>query len=167
MLNNINIIYSVIIVIIILVIYLSRSYERDLLKGFWKADADFCDKADLSYFILYIGNSSVFSGHSSYIVASNINGIILNNQVKMSFSGLSINPLINNKRKYNIDIDWLDDEIDDDVFPSCLSAEFYPKYGKLVLYKDDDIKAILYKDSQMTSLESSGLLLPDETLDLD
>jgi len=64
-------------------------------------------------------------------------------------------------KNYNACIDWLDESPGDDVFPSEFQATYYPKYGKIVFYQDSKVLAILWKDCQMSSLQTEDELLPD------
>ena len=75
------ILYGIIITLIIIAIFYLRSIENALMKGFWKADIDFCETADLDMFILYIGESDYYNTNG-YLLAKNKAGIILNNPIK-------------------------------------------------------------------------------------
>ena len=41
---------SIIIFMLVLMTFMSRATEDSYLKGFWRADADFCDRAELEMF---------------------------------------------------------------------------------------------------------------------
>ncbi len=51
-------------------------------------------------------------------------------------------------KKFTIEFDGINniDEIEE-VFPSIQTLEYYPIFGKIVLYNNDTITAILYKNS--------------------
>jgi hypothetical protein len=139
-------ILAVCLVFIIFIIWQARSFERANLKGFWKADATFCEQAELHMFMLYVGDNF------GYLLAKNQNGIILNNPIKIDFSGMSLSPIINDRTDYTVNIDFQDNPPDSDVILDQLSAEYYPKNNKLILYSDDTIYAILYKDSALSGI---------------
>jgi hypothetical protein len=135
-----------------------------MLKGFWCANASFCQDADLDWFVLYIGDDDGIIKHSryGYICVANHDGIIINSSITINF-GLStaITPGLSHCKTYNINIEWDDDEPDiEDVFPSNLQLTYYPKYGKIVLYKNDTVKAILWKDLQTSAISSTEEMLP-------
>ena len=167
-----EIVIAFIIVLYILLVYYSRSLDKSLLCGFWKASLDYCESADLDLFILYISKKttmlgSILGGNYGYMLIKNSDGIILNCPLIIYFSSWNMWPYLTNKVNYNTTIEWVtekSDQPDENVFPSKLSAEFYPKYGKLVLYKNDTIQAILYKDCHLSSMDCENLLLPSSTV---
>ena len=73
---------SIIIFMLVLMTFMSRATEDSYLKGFWRADADFCDRAELEMFVLYLGDNVGYVKHcrNGYILAANQQGIILNYQ---------------------------------------------------------------------------------------
>ena len=156
---------SIIIFMLVLMTFMSRAAEDSYLKGFWRADADFCDRAELEMFVLYLGDHVGYIRHcrNGYILAANQQGIILNNPIKMTLSGnINIMPGIAKCKNYNASIDWMESAPDDpDTFPSEFQATYYPKYGKLVLYQGDEVLASLWKDCQMSAMTSDDTLLPD------
>ena len=157
---------SVVILIILLIIYTSRKIEDTMLRGFWTANASFCQDADLEWFVLYLGDDSGYVGHCrySYICAANAEGIILNHPITINFGqSMCLKPGITHCKTYNITIDWHDDDPDiEDVFPSNMQLAYYPKYGKIVLYKGDTTKAILWKDLQTSAIASTDSLIPSD-----
>jgi hypothetical protein len=156
---------SIIIFMIVIMIFMSRSAEDKLLKGFWRADADFCDRAELEMFVLYLGDDIGYIKHcrNGYLLAANKGGFILNNPIKLTLSGnVNILPGMAKTKNYNASIDWLESEPEDpNAFPSEFQAAYYPAYGKLVLYQDDEVLASLWKDSQMSALTSDEALIPN------
>ncbi len=157
---------AVIIFMFVLITFTSRVAEDNLLKGFWRADADFCDRAELEMFVLYLGDNVGYINHcrNGYILAANQQGIILNNPIKLTLSGnVNILPGMARSKNYNAYIDWQESPPEDpETFPSEFSATYYPRHGKLVLYRDDEVLASLWKDCQMSALGASDeKLLPD------
>lgn len=159
------IIGSIIIFMIVIMTFMSRASEDALLKGFWRADADFCDRAELEMFVLYLGDNIGYIRHcrNGYILAANQQGIILNNPIKIILSGnINIMPGISTSKNYNANIDWLESPLDDsETFPSEFQLTYYPRYGKLILYRGDEVLASLWKDCQMSAMSSDDVLIPD------
>ena len=54
---------SIIIFMLVLMTFMSRATEDSYLKGFWRADADFCDRAELEMFVLYLGDNVGYVKH--------------------------------------------------------------------------------------------------------
>jgi len=143
-----------------------RSVENNVLSGFWKADADFLQSADLLNMHLYIEPGNFFTTtREGYILATNINGIIINNPVKFTInSSALLNPILPYQRDlciYDINIDWLDDE-EYDFFPSDQQIYLYTSNYKMYLAKDDEVYAILYRDHAMDDYSNVG---PDNLKD--
>ena len=162
---------SIVIFVIVLLIFMARGSENTLLKGFWRADADFCNNAELEMFVLYISDNTGYINHTrnGYILAANKQGIILNNPITLSFSGgVHFSPMLVGKKNYTVTIDWNGSPPEDsDAFPSKLQLTYYPKHCKIVLHKDDLVLAALWKDCQMSAMTSSEALLPDGVIDHD
>lgn len=158
----------IIISIFIILVLNTRSIESTLLSGFWSADADFCQKADIDLLLIYVGSSYWSSSkRPGYILMKNSEGLILNNPVEFSlYGGISINPQVCSSREYSVHIDWLDEE-PPEFFPTELELYYYPNYGKLVFVSDDQIHAIVYKDHALSSTAASSLLVPENTIEED
>ncbi len=142
------------IVLIILIIN-NRIIENKLLTGFWKGDPEFCDKSETDLFLLYLGSPSIFS-MNGYILVKNSEGLIMNDPFSLSLSGLSLLPWMSNERNYNVTFKWLDNNQEFDFFPSKQSMCYYPLHGKLVLYKNDQVYAILFKDTHLSCVKSDN-----------
>lgn len=156
---------AVVIFVLVVVVLVARAMEDCMLKGFWRATDHFCAEAELELFILYIGDNSSYLGNCrpSFILAANESGIILNNPIDIDFGySLQLVPCMASCKKYNASIDWHDEPPEDDAFPTDLQIAFYPAYGKLVLYKDDSVLAILWKDQEMSAMDVSTRLMPGE-----
>jgi hypothetical protein len=160
---------AVIIVISIYLLWSFRTAETQLMKGFWRADAAFCESAELSMFVLYLGDNKSWIGNSryGYLLAANAQGIIINNPMQITFSGsYCVEPYMSKFRNYNVHVDWLEEAVDDDIFPAKFNAAYYAKNGKLVLYADGKVLATLWKDQQMSAL-GCGEMCPKEVIDED
>jgi len=165
MLNYIAISISVIIILFIILICHTRRIETNLLTGFWKADEDFCQEAELELFLVYIGEPSlIFNKRKGYILVKNAEGLIINNPVEFSLSGgLSANPSMAHERCYTLYIDWLGED-GYYFFPSEQQLYYYPQHGKLVMSADDNATAVLFKDYQL-SAEAYDDCMPDTLVD--
>ena len=150
---------------LVLMSFSSRVSEDTLLKGFWRADAEFCGQAELEMFVLYLGDNVSYVKHcrNGYLLAANKNGIILNNPIELTLSGnVNVMPGIAKIKNYNGYIDWQDSPPDDqDAFPSEFEIAYYPQCGKIVLHKDNEVLASLWKDCQMSALMSDVDLVPE------
>lgn len=148
-------IISLIIFFILSIIILFRHTEDQLLNGFWKADTEFCEKAQLEAFILYLDKSS-FLTKQGYILAANKDGIIINNPVKLTLSNvITPFPYISNCKKMNATIDWLEFPLEDtDAFPSNFQIDFYPLMGKMIIHQNEIVLAMLWKDCYTSALNT-------------
>lgn len=153
----------IIIFVLVLLSFSARSAENKLLKGFWRADAEFCDKAELEMFVLYLGDNIGYVNHcrNGYILAANEQGIILNSPIQMKLSGGTTMSLgLASCKDYAAVIDWQGNEPDAATFPSELRVAYYPNHGKLLLYQGDQVLASLWKDCQMSAVAADVDLLP-------
>jgi hypothetical protein len=162
----------VVVFTIAILTFHTRSIENTMMRGFWRADADFCHTAELEIFVMYLGGNVSYGGNTryGYILAKNADGFILNNSVKIDFTGgINVLPTLAHCKDYNMSIDWQDEDApedekhDEEAFPSELSAAYYPQHQKLVLYSGDSVHAILYKDTKLSAMDSESSLVPDST----
>ncbi len=135
------------IVLIIIFVFITIKYmENALLDGMWNASANFCEQAGLQSMLLYL-QPSFTHVRCGYIIMTTDEGIIINDPVKitiwpsMSFSAY---------KKHKIDIEWQDSD-GYDYFPSNQTMYYYPLLGKMVLMNDDEVTAVLYKNTITSS----------------
>lgn len=151
-------IFGVIILIMLFltVVINSRIMENSLFTGFWKGDTEFCAQSETDVFLVYFGDSSIFSSSiPGYILVKNADGLIMNNPFTLHTSGgYSIKPGTCGNKIYNVKFKWNDSNIDFDFFPSQQELCYYPIHGKIVLYKDNQVYAILYKDNQLSNVNT-------------
>lgn len=146
------IIVTITIVLFIILLYVNRSLENTILKGFWKGGAGFCNESELDLFLLYIGEGTYNT--SGYILAKNNEGIIMNNNIKFKLKpNFSINPFRRSRIDYKILIDWMGEE-GYDFFPDKQELYYYPHIGKLVFVSNDETKAVLYKDNETNDISN-------------
>jgi hypothetical protein len=173
--NKQTMIYVLGIIVIFTLVILTfqvRSLEGSMMRGFWKADPEFCSTAELEIFIMYLGHNVSYGGNTryGYMLAKNADGFILNNSVKIDFTGANnILPTVTHCKDYGMHIDWQDEDLPEDerhnesAFPSDLRAAYYPKHNKIVLYSGDSVHAILYKDTKLSAMTAGDSLVPDST----
>ena len=162
-LNNKTILYvAICIVLVIILAYLGRSQEMELLSGFWRADADFCNQANLTSFILYIGDG--MTKKRGYLLITNHDGIVINSAVDLEISNiLCIRPYIRDEINLNVNFKWLcgDDDYEA-IFPSMQNIKYNPKKGKIILMDQETVYAVLYKDNIMTDISAVKKELADD-----
>lgn len=163
LIQGIGIVILIILFMIILLILNTRNNESTLLSGFWRANAEFCKEAQIDIFLIYIGDSSLFSNtYPGYILVKNDQGIIINDPIKINFSSdMDFSPSLCDCRNYIIKIDWEDNEEGYEFFPSEQEVFYYPKIGKLVFSAHDQVFAILYKDNSISDINN---VLPDNVI---
>ena len=162
---------AIIIFMLVLMSFNSRVSEDTLLKGFWRADAEFCTQAELEMFVLYLGDNVSYLRHrrNGYLLAANEYGIILNNPIELSLSGnINLVPGIAKVKNYDGFIDWQESPPEDEnAFPDEFQVAYYPQCGKLVLHKDNEVLVSLWKDCHMSAMTSDVDLVPDCIADCD
>jgi len=148
--------HAIIIVICIYLIYiwLKPSIYDQLLNGFYEADPDFCEEAGLDMFCLYLNNDvNILGARSCYILASKDDEIIINEPTTAHITSQWTWSWFSDPTKpkyFNVKFDF---DIDSDIFPNEQCIRFYPDIGKLVLYTDDTITAVLYKNGAYSELK--------------
>ena len=154
--NMITVISFIICVIVILyLIYKINKYkrnEKNLLCGFWSGDLEYYEDANLSNFILYLGEpvKNVYSGY--IVIVDNEDNIILNSSCSLKLIKVSDNKNTFDPYYYKITFTF-DDEINMNFdFPLEQNLRYYPICHKLVFYKNDTIYAVLFKNLIETDL---------------
>lgn len=155
--ETLYIIFAIILVVVLIWIFSTRTIENFPLKGFWVGDPSFCKNAELTAFVLYIGENTSYLSESRevYFIAANEQGIFLNNPAVLNLSGIHIRPTVCHEKNYNVNIEWLVPLDQEDTFPSKCKLAYYPKHGKLVFYEGDTVLAILWRDNIMSAADSN------------
>lgn len=148
---NDGILIVVLLLIIIVVLWLWMKPNRKLLKGFWMADADYCEQAGLQYYLLRIGDSEM-GRYNAYILAANSQGIIMNNNIELDF-GYNPFEMMSERITGKVKLNVLDDDLDEFFLPKELEYVYYPYYGKFVWSFEDSILGIFFRNSSMSSVE--------------
>ncbi len=149
---NDTILLVIMCIFVIILILLWTTPKVKLLKGFWLADADYCEQAGLQYYLLRIGEMSGINTYNAYILAANEKGIIMNNHLKLDF-GINLSQLASQKIEGCVEIDVLDDEYEEFFLPKKMDYTYYPYHGKLIWECEDHIMGIFYKNASMSSVE--------------
>jgi hypothetical protein len=154
---NRSLVTSVIIILIIVAFTVSNYdlFIKESVQGFWVGDEDFCEEAGLDTMILYIDEP--YRGENGYyLLAKKDDEFIINSPGKLSISISPMDYLFYRDPK-NLTIEFNDSEgLEnlDDEFPSRQMARLYIKKAKLVLYHDDVITGVFYKDGSKTEFTS-------------
>jgi hypothetical protein len=159
-----NIFYGLVIFIIFVLIYFIyknifkhiQIYDK-LINGFYESDDSFCSEAGIDMFCLYIDDDVDSDGNrASYILMNSNENLIINEPTiakivpkweDMWFSDPNLPKL------YSIEFKDLSTECAD-IFPANQTLRFYPTIGKIVLFDDDIITGVFYKNGIQTELKS-------------
>lgn len=151
--DDIKTIFITVIVILIIVIlyyiYHINDIRLQILSGFWLLDTDFAEESGLTSFVLYIGNSCGINKYHGYILATNEDGIIINNQVEFHITN-TISMLGIYDSKLKLTIDWLDMKPENESFSTSSYILFSPANNFMVIEDDDKILTKLWKNNQMS-----------------
>lgn len=142
--------YGLIILLIIILVYnyIICSFYHNLLSGFWEADSSFCQESDLDLFCLYIDKDyDLLGNRACYLLASSNNVILLNEPTKVSINLHVFSNWydINAPKYFSVQFDTIDEK-SVDIFPCRQTLRFYPVTNKIVLYFNDTITAVLYRN---------------------
>lgn len=164
------------LILLVAVIFNSRSNEDCMLKGFWRSGSAFLRRTELKLLLLCLGDSESnwwqlhSSSRSGYMLMVNDSGILINTPIKLHLSsGKSLNPKLADERDYDIEIDWgVGGPYE--FFPSMQSMKYYPELGKLVFYLNDKVYAEFYRDNEITDVNSmlpANIAMASEGLESD
>lgn len=156
-------IFAISIIFVIILVWYSNIWTQTrnihaLLGGFWEADDGFCEEAGLDSFTICFDKDHVGGYRGCYILAIQDNNPILNIPAKAHinphfFSWKSwCSSMDDHPRYYSITFDGVSED-DAEIFPKQQNFRYYPITGKLVLYKEDTITAVLYKNPVNTELQ--------------
>lgn len=158
-----NNLFAVIVILVLYIFYTSYSNNSQqysdmnkLINGFYEADSSFCIESGLDMFCLYLDEDMDYYGNRAcYILAKKDGEIIIN---EPTVANLKYNPKlfdydISSPKYFDIKFKDLDEECEED-FPSDQKIRFYPSIGKIVMYYDDTITSVLYKNPVNTELKS-------------
>ena len=160
------IIGGIIVLAIVLLFYQARSFEDDLLKGFWLAPPEFCHEAGVDKFMLYLSDNMSYTGNrrKGHMLMFGDGQLLIDSQITINLGTyVTFKPSIVHDKKYKAHIDWDDTEHDEEDFPSDINVVYYPRHGKLVFYEDDTVYAIFYKDAVLSSMHAQDTM-PKEVL---
>lgn len=151
------IVVLIIVVILVVSIKNTTTFAYSVLPGFYAADTDFCDKADLKGMYFYIGKpKSLFtSEYPCYIVIHAIQGVVVN-QSTMATITERWDTLSNwiphvgpsNRKDYTVMLT----DLKDDSIPSRLDMRYDPTSGSIRLIDGEKLYARLYKDNHVSEL---------------
>ncbi len=156
-----NYLYGLVIILTILIIiyYQQSCVLYALLSGFWEADSSFCEESGLDLFCIYFDEDHDAAGsRPCYVLASQNNNIVLNEPTVATismqwFRWSNFNFSLKSPKYFNITFKNISDECID-VFPKHQEIRFYPICGKIVLFYNAIITAVLYKNPLNTELKA-------------
>jgi len=147
--ENIIITIIIIIVIYLYIIMMDRKTYDNFISGFWKADQNYCDNAEISNMILYIDSID----NTGYLIINKDNDLIENSAFRLEKKIISnYNNLLpfNNNIEYNVKFNSKDNnEFLWDNGNYILKLSIIS--GTIVIYKEDTIFSILYKDNSVSN----------------
>jgi hypothetical protein len=150
--------------IVYLYLHQNNIYDK-LIGGFYEADDSFCKESGIDMFCMYIEDSTTSDERSGYILASKDNEMILNEPIMIKL----VRHMTGNTEEliyYSADFIGLSDDVID-TFPNYQTIKFFPNIGKIIIYYDETITAILYKNSINTELKYTMKDLKDNDVDSD
>lgn len=149
-------IYAIVIIILIIYIFFENTSGKiynKLLYGFYEADESFCEESGIDTFCIYIDDKKNDDGvFPCYILMKSDDTLIINEPttVKMtqnwSWSSDPTNPIY-------FDVEFDNSEETLVIFPNYQKLRFYPNIGKIVLYNEDTVYGVLYKNGSTTELK--------------
>jgi hypothetical protein len=162
-LNN-NVIIVIILIILIVYLYLQQNTVYDkLIGGFYESDESFCKESGLDMFCMYIEDNTISDERSGYILAYKDNEIILNEPVVIKLTR-HISGNTQDVIYYDVDFIGLSDDVID-TFPNYQIIKFFPSIGKIIIYYDETVTAVLYKNSVNTELKYTMKDLKENDVD--
>lgn len=153
MFENINI-YIIIIIILIVYIFGCTPKYNKLLPGFYEADISFCEESSIDTFCIYIDDKKNDDGvFPCYILMKSDDTLIINEpttvKISQNWSWGSFDPT----NPIYFDVEFDNSEETAEIFPNQQKLRFYPNIGKIVLYNDDTVYGVLYKNGATTELK--------------
>ena len=137
-----KIILAIVVVILVVIIYWNKSMCSGATRGFWIADPDFCQEAEIDSLIMKI------SKNDAYILGIKDGEIFINENTGINMSNATSTMGDN----FTAKISFLD--IENEQFPKKATIKVYPYVGKLMLYdKDNNLYGVFYKDGSSTELQ--------------
>lgn len=162
--SEFNKLHGILIVFTLLLIWIAHTQYQtyilhNLLSGFWEADSSFCEESGLDLFCIYLDEDYDIGGNRAcYVLASQDNAVILNEptvaSISLQWTRLNnYSPTVNDPKYFNISFKNISEE-SVDIFPKHQEMRFYPICNKIVLFYNDVITAVLYKNPINTELKS-------------
>lgn len=148
---------SLIVVVIIFLVMrfysqFRHNIQNSLLNGFWRGFDTFCQNAELSMMLLYVGEyNSTDDIYSCHIIAINEHGFVLNDSFNMRLVPDNSYKLNNiNTMLYKAQLEG----VNYPHFPAIQYVEFDPR-GTMRFFVGDTMYANMYRDCSMNQHEHS------------
>lgn len=148
---------AVVILIIIIVVLVHRlyvmhdaTYERlsDYMYGYWVGDANFCEDAEISSILLFIGENTLKSPvykRNAYLI---INNDITNQQICINYNKSDCAITDDKRCLVKVKIDFTDDTI----IPSDVHIDYDIVDGLLRIHDGETVYGVFYKDHEVTDM---------------
>lgn len=145
------------------ILWLNNVYNQSylvhhMITGFWEADVSFCQESGVDMFCIYFDKDiNTNCERACYILSKNGDDIVLNEPVVASISmhwlkACNWYPNLHEPKYLGIEFKNLSEDCIDE-FPASQTMRIYPLINKMVLFYDDTITAVLYKNSANSELE--------------
>lgn len=119
------------------------------LTGFWEADSSFCEESDIDMMCMFIGEKKG-SKRPFYLLVKKDDDMIINELGDVKFTQqIYSNPCDNIKKTYTAVFD-----IENENFPSSQEMYYYVTSNKIILFKGDNVYAVLYKNPALTEINT-------------
>lgn len=159
-----NTLYGLVVVVVLILVWIMHlNYQSNvlhtLLSGFWEADSNFCNESGLDTFCFYLDEDyNTVGQRACYVLAMRDNAIVLNEPTvaRISLQYMRANnwkTSLSSPKYLNIEFKNIQEE-NESVFPKKQEMRFYPICNKIVLFYDDVITAVLYKNPVNTELKA-------------
>jgi hypothetical protein len=143
------------IIFIVIIVYISMKpciKPNSLIPGFWEADSSFCSEASLKAMSIFIGDEDLFGERPCYIlVIGDDDDIIVNEPASVKITAIDNNI---DPRHCCATFTKLEKEATKN-FPVDQKIDHFIKCNKMILYKDDTVFAVLYKNPVLSELMST------------
>ena len=136
------------------------SIYDQMINGFYEADSSFCKESGLDMFSLFLDSDSNYGSRAGYILMVKDGDFIMNDPVTInlcmyysSWNNWCLDPT--KEKTFTIEINDINENLVDleDVFPMKQTLKFYPMLGKIVMYNEDIVTAVLYKSGINTEIK--------------
>jgi len=143
----------IVVILVILILYIVSScyiYTK-LIGGFYEADDEYLEEAGIDNFSIYIDDCTS-NERSCYILMSSGATTVINEPTIAKLSQhFHWSSDLSKPVYFDVEFDMSDEVVNS--FPNKQQIKFYPNTGKMVLFNDETIYAVLYKNAVLSELK--------------